>query len=77
MYPFGYGGAADVTNCPNCGAGGWKDKKKDYECEKCGFHKVEAVELPPVQMMFCEGCGCTYSDGCNIHPVDMQRPSKP
>ena len=31
---------------------------------------------PDAQMMFCEGCGCTYSDGCNIHPVDMQRPSK-
>jgi ribosomal protein L37E len=73
---FPFPSASDVTACPNCGTSGFNHKKKDYECEKCGFHKVESVQLPDAQMMFCEGCGCTYSDGCNIHPVDMQRPSK-
>jgi hypothetical protein len=71
---FGYyGGKVEVTNCPNCGAKGWDDKKKDYECEKCGYHKVESKELPPIDLIFCEGCGCTRSEACTLHPPEKQK----
>lgn len=72
FFPYG---TTDVTTCPNCGAGGWKDKKKDYECEKCGFHKVEAKDEGDCQPTFCEGCGCTFSNPCTLHPADQQRPA--
>lgn len=64
------------TNCPNCGNKDWEDETKDFECPQCGYHKVEMNELPAGQMMFCEGCGCHYSDGCSVHDASKQRPVK-
>jgi NMD protein affecting ribosome stability and mRNA decay len=60
------------TNCPNCGRKGWEEKK-DYECRKCGFKKTDTKELPPIHLIYCDGCGCTLSDFCERHPLEKQR----
>ena len=68
-----YGGAPKDTTCPNCGCKGFEHDKKDYECRKCGFHKIESKELPPLALTYCDGCGCTLSDACELHPPEKQR----
>lgn len=62
--------------CPNCGANGFDLKKKDAECRECGFHNIETKELPPIDMIYCEGCGCHYSQKCSLHPESRQKPVK-
>lgn len=64
------------TTCPNCGDSGFDHKKKGYECVYCGFHKPEYKEQPAVCLVFCQGCGCTYSSPCSLHPADKQNPVK-
>lgn len=72
---FGYVAKSETT-CPNCGAKGWEEKTKDYECRKCGFHKVETKDGGTIDLTFCEGCGCTLSSPCNLHPAEKQKAVK-
>jgi hypothetical protein len=62
-------------HCPNCGAKGWEDRK-DFECRKCGFKKGTAKELPPIDLVFCQSCGCTLSAFCTVHPLEKQEKVK-
>lgn len=72
---MGYYGVKTESNCPNCGAKGWSDKK-DHECEKCGFKKTESKQLPPIQLIYCSECGCTLSDWCQAHSTTKQNEVK-
>jgi hypothetical protein len=69
---FGYGYSKTEDNCPNCGFKGWNSKKKDFECQQCGFHIIEAKEVAECNPHFCKVCGCSYFDICTIHPLDQQ-----
>jgi ribosomal protein L37E len=71
---MGYYGKPALT-CPNCGAKDWQDKK-DHECEKCGFKRVESKELEAIQLIYCSGCGCTLSDWCQSHSTTQQNEVK-
>jgi NMD protein affecting ribosome stability and mRNA decay len=62
--------------CPNCGKDGFESEKKDFECRSCGFHKPNLVELPPIQIVFCDECGNHYSDACPVHDASKQHPAK-
>jgi ribosomal protein L37E len=59
--------------CPNCGTRGFDENKKDYECKKCGYHKIETKDEGEIELRFCEGCGCTLSTICGLHPVEKQK----
>lgn len=62
--------------CPNCGNPKFEEHRKDFECPSCGFKKTETKQLPEVTLMFCEDCGCHYTDGCSLHPKSRQRKAK-
>jgi len=65
-----------MARCPNCGKPGYDEEKKDYECRECGYHNPNLTELPPVQMTFCEACGCHYTNGCPQHDTSVQKKIK-
>ena len=62
--------------CQNCGQPGFETKEPDYRCKSCGYHEIKSKELPAIQMLYCEGCGCIYSTGCTIHDKEIQKPIK-
>jgi hypothetical protein len=72
---FGFGFNTNPT-CDNCGH---KLQKPDEECFKCGYKKPITKTLDPISLVYCEGCGCTYSQAidcasvCNIHPKEAQK----
>lgn len=73
---YGYYGAKADDRCPNCGAKGWEPKRKDFECPKCGYHIIETKDAGEITLIFCDGCGCTRSTECTVHPADKQHPHK-
>lgn len=76
MFPFGWNGSKKVdTTCPNCGGKDWDKqlKRKDPQCDHCGFKQVETKVESAITMTFCEGCGCHYSNGCDTHPLSKQK----
>jgi NMD protein affecting ribosome stability and mRNA decay len=67
-----------MSLCPNCGIQGWKEKVEDYHCESCGYKTVKnRVIADPISLVFCEGCGVTYSTGCPNHDASKQKPVNP
>ena len=67
-------GKIKKDKCDNCGGPGWNDDVKDFECPHCGFHKIETTDLGAGRAVYCEGCGCNYSDGCPTCPEEKQKP---
>lgn len=63
------------SSCQNCGADGFQ-KTKGYECKGCGFRIIETKEMPTVQLVYCEGCGCQYLAACPNHDKERQKPVK-
>jgi len=74
-FPFGWTGTKAESCCPNCGAKGWDDqlKRKQPECESCGYKKVETKQGTEMTLVFCQGCGCHYTNGCSLHPLSQQK----
>lgn len=64
------------TKCPNCSAKNFDHDQKGYQCQKCGFKKIECRELPITQLIFCQECGCTLSDWCQTHSTTKQNEVK-
>jgi len=58
--------------CPNCGKPGFEETK-EFECRSCGFHEISNKEYAPIDLVFCEGCGCTLSTYCELHPKTRQK----
>jgi hypothetical protein len=59
--------------CPNCGAHHFKENEP---CKKCGYKIVESKQLSEATLMYCRGCGCTYTNGCGKHDADQQEKVK-
>ena len=62
--------------CPNCGKGQWKERE-GWECELCHFRYIASKKGPDCSPVYCEGCGCSYSDGCTLHSASQQKPLFP
>lgn len=63
-------------NCPNCGKADFDSKRKGFECPQCGYKIIEAAQLGEVTLVFCDACGCHYSNGCPTHDKSTQRQIK-
>lgn len=65
-----------MARCDQCGQGNF-----DKQCDKCGFKKVITKEGPSMTLVYCDTCGCHFSDACPaghaIIIVDPQKPVKP
>lgn len=59
--------ASDI--CPNCGKHDFNGKDP---CRGCGYTNPGFKKLSECDMVFCNGCGCHYTDGCPTHPPEQQ-----
>lgn len=58
--------------CPCCKNIEFKEVE-GFICAECSFRYIASKQLGDCSPRFCEGCGCTYSDGCSIHDESIQK----
>lgn len=69
---------SDAWRCDGCGTrmsggtyvrrGRLEDRPAPKACTKCGADRPPvARDLPPVLLVFCNLCGCTYPGSCAVH----------
>lgn len=61
--------------CPCCKNIEWKEVE-GYICGECSYRYIAVKELGTCSPAYCEECGVTYSNGCNLHEADKQKPIK-